>query len=110
MYPPKEVSFEIGSTPETLLPVPGRYTFQVTDRPQFFSLPGCSPLGRFLRIRLHGMRQRQLEVTCMLAYEFHLHFTVFARRVITFTQAARHACDLLGLKRHPFFNWASTDT
>lgn len=80
VYPPKEVSFEIGSTPETLQPVPGRYTFEVIDRPQFFSLPGCSPLGRFLRVRLHGMRQRQLEVTCLLAYEFQLPLSVMENR------------------------------
>eukprot|EP00884_Botryococcus_braunii_P011379 jgi/Botrbrau1/20241/Bobra.31_1s0034.1 len=61
LYPPQEVSFEIGPTPMTLESVPGRYQFRAVDGPQYFSLPGCSPVGHYLRIRLHGRQQRQLQ-------------------------------------------------
>ena len=42
-------------------PVSGHYPAQLTDDMQTFILPAQAPVGRYLKITLHGKVQQQLE-------------------------------------------------
>ncbi|KAL4422325.1 hypothetical protein ABPG75_008522 [Micractinium tetrahymenae] len=61
VYPPSFVSFQVGPSPWSLAPPAVKYPVAATDAVQTFPLPADLPLGRYLRINLHGKRQRQLE-------------------------------------------------
>ena len=61
IYPPSEVSFQVGPTPDRLHAAGKRYRVLATDELQTFVLPASAPVGRYLRVCLHGKRQRQLE-------------------------------------------------
>ncbi|PRW45682.1 F-box protein [Chlorella sorokiniana] len=61
VYPPAFVSFQAGPAPWNLAPPTLKFPVAATDAVQCFPLPADLPLGRYLRINLHGKRQRQLE-------------------------------------------------
>lgn len=56
-----EISFQVGPTAERLHPAGPRYRVLATDELQTFVLPSSAPVGRYLRVCLHGKCQRQLE-------------------------------------------------
>lgn len=59
LYPPAAVSFEVGPSPHALRPAGPKYAVAPTDRDQVFALPPEAPLGGYLRVVCHGMRQKQ---------------------------------------------------
>lgn len=61
IYPPSHISFELGPTPHKLYPVAGQHEVQATDQRQWFVLPANAPVGRYLRVILHGKQQTQLD-------------------------------------------------
>ncbi|KAL4425055.1 hypothetical protein ABPG77_001833 [Micractinium sp. CCAP 211/92] len=61
VYPPSFVSFQAGPSSWSLAPPAVKYPVAATDAVQTFPLPADLPLGRYLRVNLHGKRQRQLE-------------------------------------------------
>ncbi|PSC68186.1 Long-chain-alcohol oxidase FAO1 isoform A [Micractinium conductrix] len=61
LYPPSYVSFQAGPSPWSLAPPALKFPVAATDAVQTFPLPADLPLGRYLRINLHGKRQKQLQ-------------------------------------------------
>ncbi|KAI3424754.1 hypothetical protein D9Q98_008143 [Chlorella vulgaris] len=61
LYPPTHVSFQAGPSPWSLAPPSLKFPVAATDAVQSFPLPADLPVGRYLRVNLHGKRQQQLE-------------------------------------------------
>eukprot|EP00887_Chlorella_sp_A99_P007163 scaffold2.g7163.t1 len=61
VYPPAFISVQVGPSPRSLLPPTVKYAVRPTHETQTFALPASLPVGRFLKLTLHGKRQRQLD-------------------------------------------------
>ena len=61
LYPPLKISIAVGGSPSHMQPVLTLVPVAVTEEPQTFLLPAHAPVGRYLRITLHGRQQMQLE-------------------------------------------------
>jgi hypothetical protein len=61
LYPPQAISFQVGVAQGAFMEATKRYEVRATDAMQTFALPADVPVGGYLRVNLHGKRQRQME-------------------------------------------------